>query len=146
LTYAQAVFNADPQKNVIFSLHVYAGLGTPWTAASLSAYAQQLKSLAASSGMVFVFGEFGPGLNYGPSPTSLTPQQVIGAAEGAGIGWMGWAWDDNNESGGASSNVSFSMTFRGPGIYTVSSDLTTYGQEMVLSSYALKLAKKATDF
>jgi hypothetical protein len=146
LTYAQAVFNADPQKNVIFSLHVYSGLGNPWTPASLSAYAQQLKSLAESAGMVFVFGEFGPGLNYGPSPTSLTPQQVIGAAEGAGIGWMGWAWDDNNESGGASSNESFSMTFRGPGIYTVSSDLTTYGQEMVLSGYALKLARKATDF
>jgi len=38
------------------------------------------------------------------------------------------------------------MTFKGPGIYTVTSDLTTYGQEMVLSSYALKLAQKATDF
>src|SRR5579863_2380619 len=146
LNYAAAVFNSDPQKNVIFSLHVYSGLGNPWTAASLNAYAQQLHTLADSAGMAFVFGEFGPGNNYGPSPTMLTPQQVIGAAEGAGIGWLGWAWDDNNESGGSSSNDSFSMTFKGPGIYTVTSDLTTYGQEMVLSSYALKLAQKATDF
>jgi hypothetical protein len=146
LNYAQAVFNSDPQKNVIFSLHVYYGQGNGWTAASLNTYAQQLKAMAASAGMVFVFGEFGPGLNYGPSPTSLTPQEVIGAAEGAGIGWMGWAWDDNNLANGASSNVSFSMTFNGPGIYTVASDLTTYGQQMVLSDYALKLAQKATDF
>jgi Cellulase (glycosyl hydrolase family 5)/Putative Ig domain len=146
LNYAQAVFNSDPQKNVIFSLHVYAGLGDGWSVASLNAYALQLQSLAASAGMVFVFGEFGPGADIGPSPTMLTPQQVIGAAEAAGIGWMGWAWDDNNLSDGAASNNSFSMTFNGPGIYTVPSDLTTYGQEMVLSNYALALAKKATDF
>jgi hypothetical protein len=146
LNYAQAVFNSDPQKNVIFSLHVYAGLGDGWSVASLNAYALQLQSLAASAGMVFVFGEFGPGADIGPSPTMLTPQQVIGAAEAAGIGWMGWAWDDNNLSDGAASNSSFSMTFNGPGIYTVPSDLTTYGQEMVLSNYALALAKKATDF
>jgi hypothetical protein len=146
LNYAQAVFNSDPQKNVIFSLHVYAGLGSGWTAASLNAYALQLQSLAASAGMVFVFGEFGPGNNVGPSPTMLTPQQVIGAAEAAGIGWVGWAWDDNNLAGGASSNNSFSMTLNGPGIYTVPADLTTYGQQMVLSNYALTLAQKATDF
>jgi len=146
LNYATAVFNSDPQKNAIFSLHVYAGLGSPWTPTSLSAYAKQLKALADSAGMVFVFGEFGPGNDIGPSPTMMTPQQVIGAAEGGELGWMGWAWDDNNESGGASSNDSFSMTFHGPGIYTVPSDLTTYGQEMVLSSYALKLARNATDF
>jgi Cellulase (glycosyl hydrolase family 5) len=146
LNYAQAVFNSDPQKNVIFSLHVYRGLGNGWTAASLSAYAQQLQSLAASAGMVFVFGEFGPGLDFGPSPTMLTPQQVIGAAEAAGIGWVGWAWDDNNLANGAASNGSFSMTLNGPGIYTVPADLTTYGQQMVLSNYALTLARKATDF
>jgi cellulase (glycosyl hydrolase family 5) len=146
LNYAQAVFDSDPQKNVIFSLHVYSGLGGTWTPASLNAYALQLQSLAASAGMVFVFGEFGPGNDVGPSPTMLTPQQVIGAAEAAGIGWMGWAWDDNDLANGASSNNSFSMTFAGPGIYNVPSDLTTYGTEMVLSNYALALAKKATDF
>jgi hypothetical protein len=59
---------------------------------------------------------------------------------------MGWAWDDNNLANGASNNSSFSMTLNGPGIYTVPADLTTYGQEMVLSNYALTLAKKATDF
>jgi hypothetical protein len=38
------------------------------------------------------------------------------------------------------------MTYNGPGMYTVASDLTTYGQQMVLSSYALVSAQKATDF
>jgi mannan endo-1,4-beta-mannosidase len=140
LTYARQVFNSDPQKNVIFSVHVYYGMGAGWTPAALNSFAQQLHALSASSGMAFVFAEFGPGRDIGPSPTMLTPQQVIGAAEAAGIGWLGWAWDDGL------GNNSFSMTLNGPGMYTSASDLTTYGQEMVLSNYALALAKKATDF
>ena len=96
--------------------------------------------------MAFVFGEFGPGRNIGPSPTMLTPQQVIGAAEAAGIGWMGWAWDDNNLANGASDNSWFSMTLNGPGMYTSASDLTIYGQQVVLSSYGLVRAQKATNF
>jgi mannan endo-1,4-beta-mannosidase len=140
LNYAQQVFNSDPQKNVIFSFHVYYGMGSGWTPATLDAFALQLQALSASAGMAFVFGEFGPGRDIGPSPTMLTPQQVIGAAEAAGIGWIGWAWDDGY------GNNSFSMTMSGPGIYNSPADLTTYGQEMVLSNYGLVRAQKATDF
>jgi mannan endo-1,4-beta-mannosidase len=146
LNYAKQVFDSDPQRNVIFSFHVYEGLGTPWTAATLNSFALQLQALSASAGMVFVFGEFGPGNNVGPSPTLVTPQQVIGAAEAAGLGWVGWAWDDNNLANGASNNNSFSMTLNGPGMYTAPSDLTTYGQQMVLSTYGFARAQKATDF
>jgi mannan endo-1,4-beta-mannosidase len=140
VNYAQEVFDSDPQKNVIFSLHVYYGQGAGWTPATLDAFALQLQALSASGGMAFVFGEFGPGRDIGPSPTMLTPQQVIGAAEAAGIGWIGWAWDDGY------GNNSFSMTMSGPGIYNSPADLTTYGQEMVLSNYGLVRAQKATDF
>jgi len=146
LTYAKEVFNSDPQKNIIFSFHVYRGLSQVWTPATLNAFALQLRALSASTGMAFVFAEFGPGRDLGPSPTLLTPQQVIGAAEAAGIGWMGWSWDCNNLPNGASNNNSFSMTLNGPGMYTVPSDLTTYGKEVVLSSYGLVNARKATDF
>jgi Cellulase (glycosyl hydrolase family 5)/Putative Ig domain len=142
LNYATQVFNSDPQKNIIFSLHLYYNAS--------SALAQnilpRLAALSTAHGMVFVVGEFGPGRNIGPAPTLVTPQQVIGAAEAAGMGWMGWAWDDNNLANGASSNNWFSMTLHGPGIYNAPSDLTTYGQEMVLSNYALVRARKATDF
>jgi hypothetical protein len=146
LNYSKEVFDSDPQKNVIFSFHVYGGLGALWTPATLNSFALQLQALSASAGMVFVFGEFGPGNNVAPSPTTLTPQQVIGAAEAAGLGWIGWAWDDNNLANGASNNNGFSMTLNGPGMYTAPSDLTNYGQQMVLSGYALVRAQKATDF
>jgi hypothetical protein len=142
LNYATQVFNSDPQKNVIFSLHIY------YNAANTLSQniVPQLASLSAAQGMVFVVGEFGPGRNIGPAPTLVTPQQVIGAAEAAGMGWLGWAWDDNDLANGASNDSGFSMTFDGPGMYTSPSDLTTYGKEMVLSNYALVRARKATDF
>src|SRR5262245_51745426 len=51
LTYTRQVFNSDPQKNVIFSFHVYSGTYPGWTAAKLNAFALQLKTLSTATGM-----------------------------------------------------------------------------------------------
>ena len=144
LNYSTAVFNSDPQKNIIFSLHIYGSIPTASVAPDLAA----LAALSASVGMVFVVGEFGPGRDIGPSPTETTPADIITAAEANGIGWIGWAWDDNDLGNGASNDNWFSMTYAGPGIYTQTSDLTTFGQDIVLNpTYGLQvLAKKATIF
>jgi hypothetical protein len=114
-------------------------------------YALRIARLAAlrkQTGAVYLIGEFGPGNNVGPSPTMVTPAQIIDAAEANGIGWIPWAWDDNNLSGGMSNNSWFSMTNSGPGIYTQPSDLTSYGQDLVLNpSYGIKaLAQRASIF
>jgi hypothetical protein len=144
LNYSTAVFNSDPDSNIIFSLHIYGAIPTADIAGDLA----QLKALSTSVGMAFVVGEFGPGRNIGPSPTLTTPADVINAAEANGIGWIAWAWDDNNQSGGASNDNWFSMTFSGPGIFTSTADLTTFGKDVVLnSSYGLQtLAKPASIF
>jgi mannan endo-1,4-beta-mannosidase len=144
LAYATAVFDADPENNLIFSLHVYGSIPT----ASVAADIAQLSALARSAGMAFVIGEFGPGKNIGPSPTLTTPADVITAAEANGIGWMAWAWDDNDLDGGASDDNFFSMTYAGPGIYKQPSDLTLYGQDVVLNpTYGLHvLATPASIF
>jgi mannan endo-1,4-beta-mannosidase len=144
LNYSTAVFNSDPQKNILFSLHIYGNIPTASVAPDLA----QLAALSNSVGMAFIVGEFGPGRDIGPSPTMTTPADIITAAEANGIGWIAWAWDDNNESGGASSNDWFSMTYAGPGTYTQTSDLTTYGQDVVLNpTYGLSvLAKPASIF
>jgi hypothetical protein len=92
--------------------------------------AARLAALAQSTGAAFVIGEFGPGRNIGPSPTMLTPQEVIGEAEAYGLGWMAWAWDDNDLSGAASDNAGFAMTYHS-GTYGSSSDLTMFGQQVV---------------
>jgi mannan endo-1,4-beta-mannosidase len=137
LNYSTAVFNSDPQKNVIFSLHIYGAIPTVNVVPDLTA----LAALSASVGMVFIAGEFGPGRDIGPSPTLTTPALIITTAEASGIGWIAWAWDD-----GAGNN-GFSMTLV-TGIYTQTSDLSIYGQDVVLNPvYGLQaLAKPASIF
>jgi mannan endo-1,4-beta-mannosidase len=120
--YAQAVFDSDPEKNVIFDRHVYGGNAD---VASLQKDATALAAL----GLPIIFGEFGPGKNIGPSPTLLTPAQVIQTAEQNNFGWMAWAWDDTTLSNWTVDNTWFGLSYKGT--YTSSADLTMYGQEVV---------------
>ena len=135
LQYAEAIYASDPQKNVIFSYHDYSPV-------SSLEFFPQLAQLA-SKGIVVILGEFGPGRNIGPSPTVLTPQQIITTAEANRLGWLAWAWDDNDLANGASDDQWFSMTYVGPGIYERPADLTQYGKEIVLNAtYGLKVLAK----
>jgi mannan endo-1,4-beta-mannosidase len=141
LSYSTAVFNSDPQKNVMFALHVYGNAQSMLNGNWL----QQLATLSQQNGAVYIVGEFGPGNNIGPSPTEVTPGQVITAAESAGLGWLAWAWDDNDLANCQSDNNWFSMTYN-CGVYTQASDLTNYGQDVVLNpTYGITaLAKPAS--
>lgn len=135
--YSGAVFASDPQKNVMFALHIYGRIARERVAGDLA----QLAAISREQGMVFLVGEFGPGRNIGPSPTLTTPQEVISAAEANGIGWLAWAWDDNNRPQGGSDDRWFSMTYHGPGVYGRAADLTQFGRDVVLNpSYGLKVA------
>jgi mannan endo-1,4-beta-mannosidase len=138
LNYATAVFNSDPQKNLIFSWHIYGAVPTANVAPNIA----KLAALSQSAGMVFVIGEFGPGRNIGPSPTLTTPAAIITACEANGLGWLVWAWDDGTGDTG------FSLTLAGPGTYATTADLSTFGQDVVLNStYGLAvIAKPATIF
>jgi hypothetical protein len=122
VTYAQAVFDSDPEKNVIFDRHVYGG------DADVQALDTDAKALAAL-GQVVIFGEFGPGRNIGPSPTNLAPSDVIATAEKYGFGWMAWAWDDNNLANAQADNQWFALSYTGA--YASSADLTIFGQQVI---------------
>jgi hypothetical protein len=122
VTYAQAVFDSDPEKNVIFDRHVYGG------DADVNALDADAKALAAL-GLVVILGEFGPGRSIGPSPTNLTPPQVIQTAEKYGLGWLAWAWDDNDLANAQADNDWFALSYTGA--YASSADLTIFGQQVV---------------
>ena len=92
----------------------------------------KLGTLPAQTGAAYAITEFGPGRNIGPSPTLVTPLEIITAAEQAGLGWLAWAWDDNNQNGGQTDNEWFGLTYKGPGTYTKDADLTMFGQQIVL--------------
>ena len=108
----------------------------------------RLAALAQRTGAPYLIGEFGPGGNLGPSGTLVTPGQIITTAEAHGIGWLAWAWDDNNLPGARADDRWFSMTYSGPGIYQRPSDLTAFGRDVVLNArYGLAaLAQPASIF
>lgn len=90
----------------------------------------RLAALGASTGAAYAITEFGPGRNIGPSPTLATPLEIVSTAEANNLGWVAWAWDDNNLANSQTDNEWFGMTYNG-GAYTQDSDLTMFGQQMV---------------
>lgn len=127
--YGAAVMAADPQKNILFSVHVYGAFHYPATASWMQDYTKAFAQLKAS-GLPLIIGEFGPGHNIGPSPTMVTPAKVIADAEANGWGWLPWGWDDNNLTGCLANDGWFSMTVK-CGKYATTSDLTTFGKTVV---------------
>ncbi len=135
VNFSGAVFNSDPQKNLIFAFHFY-GLsqGYPYsTVAMLQSISGKLAALKSSVGAAYAFTEFGPGYAIGPAPTNLSPGQIVTTAESYGLGTIAWAWDDNDQGDGESDNNWFSFTYAGG--FTTQSDLTIFGQDMVLNPY-----------
>jgi hypothetical protein len=104
-------------------------------------------ALAQKTGAAYIIGEFGPGRNIGPSPTTVTPSEIITAAEANGISWLPWAWDDNDLHGCKADNNWFSMTYA-CGQYSRPSDLTNFGQDVILDpTYGITaLSRRASIF
>lgn len=83
------VFESDPQRNCIFSIHIYGD-------ATLATIDNNLAYLARI-GAPCIVGEFGPwpcASNNPGGQTDLTPTALITAAIAHGHGWLAWSWDD----------------------------------------------------
>jgi Cellulase (glycosyl hydrolase family 5) len=142
LNYSTQVFQSDPERNIIFSLHLYYNAASALSQNILP----RLASMSAAHGMVFIVGEFGPGRDIGPAPTLITPAQIIQTAEKNGLGWLPWAWDDMDLAGCRANDNWFSMTYH-CGQYSVPSDLTVYGRDVVLNPvYGLKALARPPSF
>ena len=142
ISYGAAVLASDPQKNILFDVHVYGNFALPATTSWQQDFTTSMAKLKAT-GLPMIIGEFGPGNNIGPSPTMITPMQVVTMAETNGWGWMPWSWDDNNLVSCGSDDKWFSMTKR-CGNYATSADLTAFGLTIVPILQAK--ATKATTF
>ena len=136
LNYAAAVAAADPQKNVIFGYHQYGNLNQT----NMHNFYAQLAGLSkANPALAFVIGEFGPccGLN----GQTVQPDDVVATAQGNGLGWIPWAWDDNNLPDCKSNDAWFSMTTNCAQYSGSPNDLTKFGKDMVGQFQAIKAAK-----
>jgi hypothetical protein len=144
--YGANILAADPEKNVIFDWHIYGNVfdsagGIPRQWKEQVDLIPTMQAIQAS-GVAAIVGELGPGRNIGPSPTMMTPQRVIDAAESYGMGWLSWSWDDNDLANGMSDDKGFSHSYNGD--YASPSDLTTFGA--IIVDYWSRLAKPATVF
>jgi mannan endo-1,4-beta-mannosidase len=138
LDYSSAIFAADPQKNIIFTIHLYGNAGGAISGSPN--FLQQLASLSASDGMVFAATEIGSAASLG----GATVQQVINASNSAGLGWAAWAWDETNSDGSGDQMTETIGVFTGtPATASTSSQLTPYGQQVVPN---FANTAKATDF
>jgi mannan endo-1,4-beta-mannosidase len=81
---ATQIFNADPQRNVTFSVHMYE---VYQTASSVTNYMQAF----ANAGLPLVIGEFGADHQGQP----VDEGTIMSQAQQRGLGYIGWSWSGN---------------------------------------------------
>ncbi|WP_406318963.1 cellulase family glycosylhydrolase [Streptosporangium sp. NBC_01639] len=81
---AATVFAADPQRNTVFSVHMY---GVFDTAAEVTGYMQSFQS----AGLPLVVGEFG----FNHSDGNPDEDTIMAQAQARGLGYLGWSWSGN---------------------------------------------------
>ncbi|GLH99106.1 cellulase family glycosylhydrolase [Phytohabitans aurantiacus] len=81
---AQSVFNSDPQRNTVFSIHMY---GVFDTAAEIQDYLGRFRT----AGLPIVVGEFG----HNHSDGNPDEDTIMSYTQANGIGYIGWSWSGN---------------------------------------------------
>ncbi len=81
---AATVFNADPDRNTVFSIHMY---GVFDTAAEITDYLGRF----VSAGLPIVVGEFGDMHSDGDPDEDA----IMATAQAQRIGYLGWSWSGN---------------------------------------------------
>ena len=123
---AQRVLQADPNKNVIFSYHVYSALGKDDS--TLLAGFNGLKN----TGVCWIAGEFGFWQNGG----DVAYKTLMSYCQSNGIGWIAWSWSGNG-------GIDTCLDLTSPNTFS-KNDLTNWGKEVFYGTYGIKnTAKKA---
>ncbi|MEV1144548.1 cellulase family glycosylhydrolase [Micromonospora sp. NPDC049799] len=123
---ASTVFAADPDRNTVFSIHMY---GVFDTAAEISDYLGRFRS----AGLPIVVGEFG----FDHSDGNPDEETILSYSQANGIGWLGWSWSGN---GGGVEYLDMATAFD-------PARLTTWGQRLFNGANGIRqTAKEATVF
>jgi mannan endo-1,4-beta-mannosidase len=123
---AASVESADPQHNVIFSVHMYSQYGS---ASTITSYINTFKN----NNLPLIIGEFGPYDPYG----DINEDAIMSAAHSSGYGMLGWSWSGNgsdlsyldqvtNFDGNKPTTWGNRVWFGTDGIYSTSSQASVY--------------------
>ncbi|MGN9809881.1 cellulase family glycosylhydrolase [Micromonospora sp. BQ11] len=123
---ASTVFAADPDRNTVFSIHMY---GVFDTAAEITDYLGRFRS----AGLPIVVGEFG----FDHSDGNPDEDTILSYSQANGIGWLGWSWSGN---GGGVEYLDLATAFD-------PARLTSWGQRLFNGTNGIRqTAKEATVF
>lgn len=82
----KAVFDSDPDKNTMFSIHMYGSAGK-----NRKTIADNLKG-ATDQGLCVIVGEFG----YNHSDGDVDEAYIMQYCSENGLGYLGWSWKGNS--------------------------------------------------
>jgi len=116
-TNAASIFASDPNRNTVFSVHMY---GVYDTAAEITSYVSDF----VNAGLPLVIGEFG----YNHSDGNPDEDTIMSTAQSNGIGYMGWSWSGN---GGGVEYLDMVTNFN-------PSQLTTWGERIINGANGIK--------
>lgn len=124
---APQVFNADPLKNIVFSVHMYQVYGSRSTINDyISKFVNQHK-------LPLVVGEFGAD----HQGQDVDEASILELAHQYGIGYLGWSWSGN---GGGTESLDITINFN-------VNNLSSWGNMLINSTYGiLRTAEPATIF
>ena len=121
---AQAILNADSQRNTVLSIHMYAVFNT---AASIVDYLNRFQA----NGWPLVIGEFGWRFNTG----EVDHDTILAEAQARGLGYLGWSWSGNTDP-----ILDMATSFN-------PNQLTTWGQRIFNGANGIRAtAREATIF
>ncbi|MEV0614563.1 cellulase family glycosylhydrolase [Nonomuraea sp. NPDC050404] len=122
---AQTVANADPQRNTVFSVHMY---GVFDTAAEINAYLNAFQT----AGLPLVIGEFG----HNHSDGNPDEDTIMSQAVSRGIGYIGWSWSGN---GGGVEYLDMVTNFN-------AASLTSWGQRIFNGANGIAATSREATF
>jgi mannan endo-1,4-beta-mannosidase len=107
--YGQALYQADPVHNLIFSIHMYAEWSSehaPNTVYNIDTEMNAIKSL----NIPFVVGEFAhlhhAEINHVCKHVKIDAVKIMNNCARLGFGYLGWSWNGNGEVDGCGKKIS----------------------------------------
>ena len=129
--YGQDIYDADPQKNVVFSPHIYCEYGQ-----SADTVGKLFDDLEAT-GLPYMIGEFSHAFDNADICTDLDEGAVLTNADELSIGHFGWAWGPWSE--GLETTTTWEASSR--------DQLTSWGETLIYGPNGVrKSSEKATIF
>lgn len=115
------LLNADPKKNLVFSVHAY---NWKWdTHAEIDSAIAALKAQK----LTFMFGEFGD--YHFQAPNNIDHYYLLNKTQDESVGWIAWSWKGN----GSGTEEVLDMSYNYDSI-----NLTTHGNDIVYGEDGLK--------